>query len=517
MLLTPAVALLVAFALTAALLPVVARRVRVRRLLHRSGDDLRRDGAPLIPRIGGVAVVVGTVGGVVAALLLRTAGAPASADWLHPAPQLIVSAALVFLLGLVDDLRGVKPYGKLAVQLVAAGIAWQAGVRIEAVVFPPDITLSTGPFAFPLTILWLVGISNAINLVDGLDGLAALETVIALCCVIGAALALHNNGVVLLALAMLGATLAFLRANWHPAWIFLGDSGSLVIGFVLAIATVESARRSNGAVVILVPFLALAYPILDTSIAILRRWLRAEPLSRADGRHVHHQLVALGYTQPQAVRALGLFSASMACLALAVAFARPAVSIVVALLVLGALAGLVAWGLRWLQYDEFAEAGAAVLSVARRGRDRLRFSILAREVERQLAGAATVEALDAMLRDAAPGLGVADIRICRESARRRLALVEGAEHAFLYRVDVPVLDLRDAEPSDPVVLRVYGVAPQTYAERAAHMLAPAIRQYLATWPREHVASYLPYQRSDRARPSTGATAPTVPTAPTALA
>ncbi len=494
MLLVPIVAFVLAFVVTAALLPVVARRVRVRPLLHRSGDDSRRAEAPLIPRIGGVAVVAGTLAGVLVALAMRRAGTPVPSEWVSFAPLLVLAAALVFALGLADDLRGVRPAGKLIVQVIAATLAWTAGVRIESVVFPPDITLSTGLLDYPLTVLWLVGATNALNLVDGLDGLAAMQTVIALCCVIGAALALNNNGVVLLSVAMLGATLAFLRANWHPASIFLGDSGALLIGFVLAVATVESSRRSNGAVVFMVPFLALAYPILDTVIAMLRRWLRAEPLARADGRHMHHQLVALGYSQPEAVRTLGFFSACMGALALAVAFARPAVSIVVALAVMTALAGLVAWGLRWLQYDEFAEAGAAMLGVARRGRDGLRLLILARELERTMADASDIAHLDQMLREAAPSLGVADMRICRESSRRRLELADGADAQLLYRVDVPVIDLNDA---DPVVLRVYGTTPHAYAERTAHLLSPMVRLRLSAWPRDAVARYLPNQRSER--------------------
>ena len=248
MLLIPVIAFLVAFAVTAAL-------VRVRPLLHRSGDDNRRDGAPLVPRLGGVALVTGTVSAILVALLMRGAGLDVPAAWVGFAPLLMAAAALVFVLGLVDDLRGVRPAGKLVVQVIAACLAWSAGVRIESVVFPPDITIAVGPLAFPITVLWLVGASNALNLVDGLDGLAALETVIALACIVGSALALNNNGVLLLAVAMLGATLAFLRANWHPARIFLGDSGSLVIGFMLAVGTVEAARRSNGAVLIMVPLM----------------------------------------------------------------------------------------------------------------------------------------------------------------------------------------------------------------------------------------------------------------------
>ena len=509
MLLIPAVAFVIALAVTAALIPMIVRRLRVAPLLHRSGDAERGGTAPLVPRLGGVALMGGASAGIAIALLLRSLGMSVPSAWVGLAPLIIVAAVLVFALGLVDDLRGVRPAAKLVVQLVAACLAWSAGVRIESVVFPPDITLSLGALAFPVTVLWLVGMSNALNLVDGLDGLAALETVIALLCVIGAALALNNNGVLLIAVAMLGATIAFLRANWHPASIFLGDSGALVVGFMLAVATVESARRSNGAVVIMVPLLALAYPILDTTIAILRRWLRKEPLARADGRHIHQQLVSLGYSQPQAVRALGLFSASMASLALAVAFARPALSIVVALVVLATLAGIVAWGFRWLEYDEFSEAGAAMLSAARRGRSRIRFGILARELERRIDEAPTMAELDYMLGEAAPDLGVTHMSICRESARRRLALADGADAGLLYRVDFPVIDLHDAEPGDPVVLRVYGSSVHINAERAAHLLAPSIRERLAGWPAQEVAAYVPHRRATRAEPDT-ATSTTAP-------
>lgn len=499
MLLIPIVACLVATLVTTALLPVVGR-VRVRPLLHRSGDDVRRPGAPLVPRVGGVALMAGTVAGVLTALAMRGAGAPVPTAWLEFAPLLVAAVAIVFVLGLVDDLRGVRPAGKLAVQLVAAVLAWLAGVRIESVAFPPDITLSLGPLAFPVTILWLVGATNALNLVDGLDGLAATVTLSALLGVVGAAVALNNNGVVLLAIVLAGSTAAFLRANWHPARIFLGDSGALAIGFMLAIATVESARRTNGAVVMLVPALALAYPILDTTVAILRRWLRGEPLARADGRHVHHQLVALGYGQPEAVRIIGLFSALMTALALAVAFARPAVGIVVALAVMAVLGGTVAWGLRWLQYDEFAEAGSAVLQVARLGRNRLRFAIIARDIQRRIEGSPDIAQLDALLRASAPALGVVDMYLCRESARRRVALSDALSHADAaqaYRVDMPVLDLHDAEPADPVVLRVYGAPPHANAERAAWLLAPAVRMRLAFWDAEHVKGFLPHQRGER--------------------
>ena len=495
MLLVNLVALAVAFVTTSALVPLIVRYTHFKPLLHRSEDGVRRPDSPLVPRLGGVAVFAGTVLAVGAALLLREVGAPVPSGWLGLAPYMIPAATIVFVLGLVDDVRGVPPSAKLIAQALAAAAAWAAGVRIETLVFPPDATLALGALSFPVTVLWIVGVSNALNLVDGLDGLAGTVTLIALLCVAGAALELNRNGVLLLASALFGAVAAFLRYNWHPARIFLGDSGALVIGFVLAVATIESSRRSDDAVLTLVPVLALAYPLLDTLISVLRRFLRREPLARADGRHIHQQLVSLGYAQPRAVLGIAAFAAILGALALAVTFATPAVSLLIAVTTLLVLIAIFAWGLRWLQYDEFSEAGAAVLQAARLGRDRLRMNILVRDVERRLSASPDVAALDRLLGESAAELGLVHLRLCRESARRRLPDRASRLAIDSYKVDMPLADLDPSDLPDPVVLRVWALNTDGGAERTARMLAPSVKVMLVSWPLEQVIAYLPHTRA----------------------
>ena len=495
MLLVNLIALAAAFATTWALVPLIARLTRFPKLLHRSEDGVRRPGAPLIPRLGGVAVFAGTVFAVIVALLLRDSGLKVPTGWTSLAPLMIPAATIVFVLGLADDVRGVPPSAKLIAQTLAAGAAWSAGVQVETLAFPPGTVVHLGAWSLPVTVIWIVGISNALNLVDGLDGLAGTVTLIALLALAGAAIVLNHNGVLLLASAMFGATAAFLRFNWHPARIFLGDSGALVIGFMLAVATVESSRRPDGAVLTLVPVLALAYPILDTAIAILRRFLRREPFARADGRHIHQQLIALGYAQPTAVRAIGAFSFAMAALALAVTFASPARSVLIALVTLGMLIAFFAWGLRWLQYDEFTEASAAVLHAARSGRDRLRLGILVRDVERRLARATDARELDELLAASAAELGLVHLRICRESARRRLPASADFPVVDMYKVEVAVATVDASQPPDPVVLRVWARHAEGGAERVARMLAPAVRERLSTWSNADNLAFFPHARA----------------------
>ena len=498
MLLVNLLTLIVAFVMTSALVPLIARHTYFTSLLHRSEDGTRRSGAPLIPRLGGVAVFAGTVFAIGVALLMRDVGLPVPSGWIGLAPVMIPAATIVFILGLVDDVRGVRPSAKLVAQTLAASAVWFAGVRVDTLVFPPNTLLHLGAWSFPITVLWIVGVSNALNLVDGLDGLAGTITLIALLAIAGAALVLNNNGVLLLASAMFGATAAFLRYNWHPARIFLGDSGALAIGFMLAVATIESSRRTDDAVLTLVPVLALAYPLLDTFIAILRRFLRREPLARADGRHIHQQLVALGYPQPKAVRMIGLFAGTLAALALVVTFESPARSVLIAIAALLMLLAFFGWGLRWLQYDEFTEARDAVLTAARSGRDRLRLNILVRDVERRLAEATHAQHLDALLGESAVELGLVHLNLCRESARRRLPAHIPTAALDVYKVDVPLADLDQAVPPDPVVLRVWARSDDGGAERVARVLAPAVRDLLCAWTTESNMAFLP---RSRARPA----------------
>src|SRR6476620_5757997 len=234
------------------------------------------------------------------------------------------------LLDTPDDIVGVRPLGKLIAQSTAAIIVWYAGFRLDVVMLTPSHQISLGLLGLPITILWIVGLSNAFNLVDGADGLAGGVAVVALVSTAIAATIVHDPTVLWCSLALIGAMLGFLRFNWPPARIFLGDSGSLVVGFLLAVLTVKGASRRDGAVYFLAPIFALSYPLLDTGISMLRRWLRGEPLSRADGRHIHHQLQTLGVGPRQSVLLICGLSAVIAALGLSATFAPPEFTLAIA-------------------------------------------------------------------------------------------------------------------------------------------------------------------------------------------
>ncbi len=324
----PAVdAQLVAFAVT----PWVRGQARRRGWLDVPDGHLKRHAAA-VPRIGGVAVFLALGAGLVAA------AHPAWGGGWHGG-ALVAAMGAVLLVGLADDLRGVSPVAKVAVQAIAAfGLCAQAGT-LRAVALPWVGTIDLGPLAWPLTILWLVGLSNAFNMIDGMDGLAAGSG-----CVSACVLALVGLGSgaswAPVAAALAGALLGFLPWNRGPASLFLGDSGSLSIGFALAALALEGATNRAGAAEIAVPVLVLALPLADAALAIGRRVRARRSLFLADREHVHHLLLARGLDAPSVVGGLVALQASCGCLAWLLAAARPEAKLwafagAVALLLLG--------------------------------------------------------------------------------------------------------------------------------------------------------------------------------------
>jgi UDP-GlcNAc:undecaprenyl-phosphate GlcNAc-1-phosphate transferase len=231
--------------------------------------------APL-PRLGGVAIFAAF------ALSLGTALAIAA---YYPSVRfgfsvkilttLLVPACLVFLLGLYDDVRGLGPYVKFSVQGVAATILWLGGFRIL------DLPVLFGSRQFPwfiglaLTIVWVLGITNAFNLIDGLDGLAAGSAMFSTLVVFVVALLSQSSFVALMTVALTGAILGFLRFNFNPATIFLGDSGSLFIGFLLSALALEGAQKAPTVIAVAIPVVSFGLPILETSLSVLRRLIGA--------------------------------------------------------------------------------------------------------------------------------------------------------------------------------------------------------------------------------------------------
>jgi UDP-GlcNAc:undecaprenyl-phosphate/decaprenyl-phosphate GlcNAc-1-phosphate transferase len=336
-----------ALALSLAITPAV-RIAALRWRLVDWPDQRRKIHSVPVARIGGAAVFLAYLGACVAAAAMSGGGAITSA---FAAMRAFAPAALiVFAAGLADDIAGLKPWQKLVAEIVAAILIVASGMSVLH-----GSTLASHPVvAAVCTVVWLVLCMNAVNLIDGLDGLAAgialLASVTALCAAL-----FYGNLVLALATApLIGALIGFLVFNFHPASIFLGDSGSLLIGFLLGCCGILWSRESRGVPGIVAPAIALAVPLTDTTLAILRRFLRAQPIFSADRSHIHHRLLARGFSQPNA--ALALYGASaVACvgaLTLSVAETRWEPLPIAAALACGAVIGI-----RRLGYAELETAG----------------------------------------------------------------------------------------------------------------------------------------------------------------
>jgi UDP-GlcNAc:undecaprenyl-phosphate GlcNAc-1-phosphate transferase len=252
------------------------------------------------PRTGGIAIVVAYAVpvGVLTVLPLNAA----DSINLPEVVKLLPAALIVFSIGLLDDLIGLAPWEKLLGQGVAACLAFGAGVDVSKVA---GYTVPTF-LSLPLTVGWLLACTNAFNLIDGVDGLAAGVGLFAATTTLMAALLQSNAPLALATAPLVGALLAFLRYNFNPASIFLGDCGSLTIGFVLGCFGAVWSQKSATLLGMTAPLVALAVPLVDTSVAIARRFLRRQPIFSADSNHIHHRLLARGLTPRQV--ALVLYS-----------------------------------------------------------------------------------------------------------------------------------------------------------------------------------------------------------------
>lgn len=317
-------------ALVAALLtnlmvaPITRLAFTLRALDH---PDSRKLQTSAKPRLGGVAILVGL------ALGAGTAGVSRWGQWdtLQRSEMLVLALAtgLVFLVGVIDDLVGVSVAKKFLCQLLAGGLLVQIGWSFEVLRLPVLGEIQLGWFGPVVSLLWIVGVTNAINLIDGLDGLASGIVAIIATSLLAYSIVQGNAGTVLLMAATAGACLGFLRHNWEPAKIFMGDSGSLTLGFLLAAATVHSSLKTPAAVAILVPLLALGLPVIDTLLVMMVRFLDRphSPLAErflrmfhADRQHLHHLLAHFGTERTRTVHVLYLVALSFCGMALLVAF-----------------------------------------------------------------------------------------------------------------------------------------------------------------------------------------------------
>ena len=268
-----------------------------RRLNIVDAPDVRKVHFRAIPRIGGVAIFVPMMVLIVSVLFLDNTIGNKFRDIQPRVIALLSAATFMFLVGLIDDIKGLRARVKLLCQLAAAITVCAFGLRITSVTVSDWFTLNLGWFSWPLTIFWIVGITNAINLIDGLDGLAA--GICAVACGVMVVLSIHFGQPVMavIMLSLLGALTGFLFFNLNPAKIFMGDSGSLFLGFTLASASVMCAAKSQAIVGLTLPILALGIPILDTLFSMLRRFLERRSMFSPDRSHFHHRLLELGFCQ----------------------------------------------------------------------------------------------------------------------------------------------------------------------------------------------------------------------------
>lgn len=308
-------------------------------------DRRRKVHAHPIPRVGGIPIFISYA----IALYPFTHTPPALAGYLPLIQKLAPAATLIFATGLLDDLIGLKPWQKLIGQVGAAGLAYWAGVRVLNVA-----GASAGQWwALPLTLFWLIACTNAFNLVDGLDGLAAGMGLVATLTLLAAALLHGNPALASVSVPLVGALVGFLCYNFNPATVFLGDSGAMLIGFLLGCFGAVWTQKSDALISITVPLLALSIPLLDVSLAILRRFLRNQPIFSADRGHIHHRLIDRGLTPRRAVLVLYLVCAMAAAFALLLTL--PHAGRYFGLVSL-AVCGVVWLGIRQLRYAEFGLA-----------------------------------------------------------------------------------------------------------------------------------------------------------------
>lgn len=272
--------------------------------------DNRRVHKKPIPRLGGIAIYSSFI-----ITVTITAIFSKNINFNSQLKGILVGVTIIVAIGIIDDIKQISAKYKLLGQILAAIIAVYSGVTIDFIKFPLAhlVNVENGLvflkiFKVPMTIFWIVGITNTVNLIDGLDGLAAGVSAIASLSLAAVAYNVGQYSVAILLIVLAGSTAGFLPYNFNPAQIFMGDTGSLAIGFLLATISVEGVIKSAATIAVAIPVLALGIPIFDTTFAIVRRLLNGRSIMEADKGHLHHRLLDYGLSQKQTVLILYIIS-----------------------------------------------------------------------------------------------------------------------------------------------------------------------------------------------------------------
>lgn len=286
------------------LTPIVRRLCQRWRWLDEIRDKRRLHRAAT-PRLGGVSVYLSLMIGLLPLLFIDNLLTDSLKEGKAHYLRLLVPATLTLLLGCVDDLRGLKALQKFSGLAAIAVLFYAMGGRIEVITLPVFGSIHLPLFVgLLLTVVWIVGIANAFNLIDGMDGLAAGAAVFSSLVIMAISLMQGRPMVIAIAIALTGSLIGFLRYNFNPASIFLGDSGALLIGFLLGALSIEGAQKASTAVAVAIPIMAVGLPVLDTGFAMIRRFISRKPIFTGDREHIHHKLLDLGWSQKKAALVL---------------------------------------------------------------------------------------------------------------------------------------------------------------------------------------------------------------------
>ncbi|MGA2591507.1 MAG: MraY family glycosyltransferase [Bryobacteraceae bacterium] len=447
-----AIVFLCALALSSILTPI-CRSAALRMNLVDRPDGARKLHRRPVPRIGGIPILSSIAAACGCLAFLPWAGTKAVAGALSLHWPFLAVLAVVFAIGFADDIVGLGPRQKLVGLVAAAGLAFACGIRINSVgALHLPIWLSA-----PITILWLVGCATAFNLIDGLDGLATGVALLAtLGMLVSASLVgLGSNYLLALALVpMAGALLGFLPYNFNPASIFLGDSGSLMIGFLLGSSSVLLSQKSTTLLGMTAPIMVLTIPLLDVILSIARRFLRGKPIFCADRGHIHHRLLDLGF--PPGHAALLLYGACLLAAAFSLALTVAPDRIGGWVIVLFCTASFL--GIQSLGYAEFALAGRLMLSGT--FQHSLNAHLNLRAVENSLRAAESADECWTALCEACRifGFTEARYRVADQVLHKQFGS-QGDDEGWNIRIPLPGGDyINFTRPQDSTVLAM-GVAP----------------------------------------------------------
>ena len=334
----PLIGMVAAALMTALVVALVATPVVKNLAIRVKAVDVPRDGRRMhdhpIPRMGGLAIFLGFLLSVL--LFLELDGQMRG---------MLLGAVVIVVLGIFDDIYSLPAMFKFVVQIAAALVAVLSGNVIEAIsnpnVFSADLYWELGWLKIPVTVIWIVAITNAVNLIDGLDGLACGVSTISALTMLVISLAVADAPVAIVMAALAGGCIGFLPYNLNPAKIFMGDTGSTFLGFILAVMSIQGLFKFYTIISFAVPFLMLGLPIFDTCFAFIRRIAHGQSPMHPDRSHVHHRLIDMGFNQKQAVAVLYIISAilGLCAVVLTTSGELKAMMLLLALCAAGAVSG----------------------------------------------------------------------------------------------------------------------------------------------------------------------------------